>query len=292
MLITSVPEGAVSVSPDVVVIQSKEVGAVHIDEGDAGNDFVKNKIDIDVDVLLNPDIHIQAFGLDTRLLGDLNIVKPVGLYQPRGEGQVTVKQGSYRAYGQNLKIGQGRLQFAGPLDNPSLSIRAHRPGLAVKAGVNVTGNARAPKLALFSEPSQSEADTLSYIITGRPIAGASGGEAGLIAQAAFSLGSEQSSVLANQIRDMFHLDDFSVGGGDSVDSTSLSASKRLSPNLTFRSSFNPFDQLWSFLLNYELTDNWSVQTESGVTQGADLIYSIESNSFRDLYDRFWDVIKF
>jgi translocation and assembly module TamB len=91
---------------------------------------------------------------------------------------------------------------------------------------------------------------------------------------------------------MFHLDDFSVGGGDSVDSTSLSASKRLSPNLTFRSSFNPFDQLWSFLLNYELTDNWSVQTESGVTQGADLIYSIESNSFRDLYDRFWDVIKF
>ncbi len=292
ILITSVPEGAVSVSPDVVVIQSKKVGAVHIDDDDAGNDFVKNQVDIDVDVLLNPEIHIQAFGLDTRLLGDLNIVKPVGLYQPRGEGQVTVKQGSYRAYGQNLKIGQGRLQFAGPLDNPSLSIRAYRPGLAVKAGVNVTGNARSPKLTLFSEPNQTEADTLSYIITGRPISGASGGEASMIAQAAFSLGSEQSSVLANQIRDMFHLDDFSVGGGDSVDSASLSASKRLSPNLTIRSSFNPFDQLWSFLLNYELTDNWSVQTESGVSQGADLIYSIESNSFRDLYDRFWDVIKF
>lgn len=292
ILITSVPEGAVSVSPDVVVIQSKEVGAVHIDEGNAGNDFVKNNIDIDVDVILKPEMHIQAFGLDTRLLGDLNVVKPAGLYQPRAEGQVTVKQGSYRAYGQNLKIGQGRLQFAGPLDNPALSIRAYRPGLAVKAGVNVTGNARSPKLTLFSEPAQTEADTLSYIITGRPISGASGGEASLIAQAAFSLGSEQSSVLANQIRDLFHLDDFSVGGGDSLDSTSLSASKRLSPNLTFRSSFNPFDQLWSFLLNYELTDNWSVQTESGVTQGADLIYSIESNSFRDLYDRFWDVIKF
>ena len=90
---------------------------------------------------------------------------------------------------------------------------------------------------------------------------------------------------------MFNLDDFSVEGGDSVDSTSFSASKRLSPKLTFRSSFNPFDQLWSFLLNYKLTDNWSVQTESGVTQGADIVYSIESNTFQDRLQTFFGFSK-
>lgn len=292
MLISSIPESAVTVSPDVVLIQSKQPGAVHVANGNGGNDFVKDHIDLDLNVFLKPDIHIKGLGLDTRLIGDIKITKPAGLYQPRGEGQVTLIDGSYRAYGQNLEIENGRLLFAGPLDNPGISLRAYRPKLPVKPGVNISGDVRHPKLNLFSEPAQSEADTLSYIITGRPISGASGGEASLLAQAALSLGKNESSILTNQIRDMFNLDDFSVGGGDSVDSTSLSASKRLSPNLTFRSSFNPFDQLWSFLLNYKLTDNWSVQSESGVTQGADIIYSIESNSFQDLYERILELVIF
>ena len=292
VIMTSVPESAVSISPDTIITQSKKAGAVHIDDSDAENNFIKNHVDIDVSVYLDPEMHIQGFGLDTRLMGDINILKPVSVYLPTGEGLVTVKEGSYRAYGQNLKIEKGVLQFAGPIDNPSLNIRAFRPKLKVKAGVSVTGSAREPELTLYSEPKQTEADTLSYIITGQPISGASGTQGGLIAQAALSLGSEHSSVLTNQIKDMFNLDDFSVEGGDSVDSTSFSASKRLSPKLTFRSSFNPFDQLWSFLLNYKLTDNWSVQTESGVTQGADIVYSIESNTFQDLYKRFLDLVRF
>ncbi len=292
IIMSSVPESAVSISPDTIIVQSKKSGAVHIDDGDAENNFIKNHVDINVSVYLDPEMHIQGFGLDTRLTGDINILKPISVYLPSGEGLVTVKEGSYRAYGQNLTIEKGVLQFAGPIDNPSLDIRAFRPKLSVKAGVSVTGSVREPELTLYSEPKQTEADTLSYLITGQPISGASGTQGSLIAQAALSLGSKQSSVLTNQIKDMFHLDDFSVGGGDSVDSTSFSASKRLSPKLTFRSSFNPFDQLWSFLLDYKLTDNWSVQTESGVTQGADIVYSIESNTFQDLYNRFLDLVRF
>jgi translocation and assembly module TamB len=292
MLITSLPESAVSVSPDVVIIQSKQADAVHVTNGNGGNNFVKNHIDLDVNVFLKPDIHIEGFGLDTRLTGDIKITKPVGVYQPRGEGSVTLTDGSYQAYGQDLVVESGRLLFAGPLGNPGINLRAYRPKLAVKAGVSISGDVRQPKLSLFSEPTQSEADTLSYLITGGPISGASSGEANLIAQAALSLGTRESSVLTNQIRDMFGLDDLSIGGGGTVASTSVSASKRLSPKLTFKSSFNPFDQLWAFFLNYKLTENWSVQTESGVSQGADLIYSIESNTFSDLLDRFLNLVKF
>ncbi len=292
MLISSVPESAVSLSPDVVVIQSKQTDAKIIKDGDDSNDFVKNHIDLDVDVFLKPDIHVKGFGLDTRLTGDIKITKPFGLFQPRAEGQVTLTDGSYAAYGQNLKIENGRLLFAGPLANPQINLRAYRPKLSVKAGVSISGDIRRPKLSLFSEPVQSEADTLSYLITGGPISGASGGEASLIAQAAFSMGTQESSVLTNQIKNMFGLDDFSIGGGNTIDSTAVSASKRLTQKLTFKSSFNPFDQLWAFFLNYKLTDNWSVQTESGVKQGADIIYSVESNTFSDLYKRFIDIISF
>jgi translocation and assembly module TamB len=245
-----------------------------------------------LDRKVNLSVPFKGMGIDTRLTGDLKINKPVGLYQPRAEGQVSLTEGSYAAYGQNLEIENGLLLFAGPLDNPGINLRAYRPKLSVKAGVSISGDIRRPKLSLFSEPAQTEADTLSYLITGGPISGASGGEASLIAQAALSLGTNESSVLTSQIQNMFGLDDFSVGGGNTIASTSVSASKRLSPKLTFKSSFNPFDQLWAFFLNYKLTDNWSVQTESGLTQGADIIYSIESNTFHDLYEQFWGFIKF
>ncbi|GEM_PF-2266526 len=292
IIVTSNPSGAVSISPDVVVIQSKEVGADHTEDSNMESDFLKNKVDLNLNILLAPEIHIQAFGLDTRLDGDINIVKPVGLYQPRGVGEIKVKEGSYLAYGQHLEIEQGRLQFAGPLDNPSLNIRAFRPALDVKAGINVSGNVRKPELTLYSEPAQTDADTLSYIITGGPISSASGGEASII-QAAMA--TEHASVLTNKVKETFHLDEFSLGAGETADSTSFSASKRIAPDLNFLTSFNPFDQLWSFMLNYKLTDNWSVQTEStesGVSQGADIIYSIESNSKRDLYHKIFDLIRF
>lgn len=267
MLISSLPESAVSISPDVVIIQSKQPDAVQITNGNGGNDFIKNRIDLDVNVFLKPDIHIEGFGLDTRLTGDIKVTKPAGVYQPRGEGHVQLTDGSYQAYGQDLVIESGRLLFAGPLDNPGISLRAYRPKLDVKAGVSISGDVRQPKLSLYSEPAKSEADILSYLITGGPISGASGGEASLIAQAALSLGTRESSVLTNQIQSMFGLDDFSVGGSGTVASTSVNASKRLSQKLIFKSSFNPFDQLWAFFLNYKLTDNWSVQTQSGATQG-------------------------
>ena len=99
-------------------------------------------------------------------------------------------------------------------------------------------------------------------------------------------------MLTGQIGEMFNLDEFSVGAGDTVESTSVNASKKLSKDLTFRTAFNPFDEMWTFLLNYRLTDNWSVQTESGVSQGVDLIYSVESSKFKDLYLKILELFKF
>ena len=85
--------------------------------------------------------------------------------------------------------------------------------------------------------------------------------------AALSLGAEQSTAVTNQIRNTFGLDELSVAAGNTVRDTSLVAGKRLSPKVSVRTDFNPFDQFWSFFLNYKLTPRWSVEAESGGPTG-------------------------
>lgn len=46
-----------------------------------------------------------------------------------------------------------------------------------------------------------------------------------------------------------------------------------------RSEFNPFEKLWTFFVNYKLSPRWSVEAQTGAGQGADLIYSVERDSF-------------
>lgn len=284
MQVTSLPEDSVSVSPDTVIVNAGGGD----EETVRGNDFIRDQLDIDISVTLGPDIHIQGFGLDTRVAGDLNVEKPVGVYQPRGEGFLNLSEGSYQAYGQDLVIEKGQLQFAGPIDNPGINVRAYRPNLNVRPGVNVRGNIRQPQLSLYSEPALSDADTLSYLLTGRPISGVSSDEdANLLARAALALGTRESTVLAREIESMFGLEQFTVGAGDTYQSTSISATKRLAHNLTLSPSFNPFNQLWTFIVNYQLTDHWSIQTESGISQAGDIIYSVETDKVSDLFRNIW-----
>lgn len=287
LFVNSIPEGAISTSDDTVIVRTDNSGKLRSENAkkSAFKTFMQDHLDMDINVEIGPDIHLSGFGLNTGISGNLQVIKPIGVNLPLGKGQLNIINGTYRAYSQNLVIDQGQILFAGPIDNPGLSVRAYRPNLPVTAGIQVIGNIRRPRITLYSNPSMTQAETLTYLVTGRPLNNVSGGEANLVAQAALSLGYNQSSVLTSQIEDAFNLDEFSVSGGDTLSSTSLTAGKKITPKLTARSSFNPFEQLWSFFMNYEITENWSVQTESGVTQGADVIYSIDTDTLSEVYKK-------
>jgi translocation and assembly module TamB len=85
-----------------------------------------------------------------------------------GKGQLSLHNGTYVAYGQNLRIGRGNILFDGPVDNPRLDIRAFRPRSfdGVRAGVAVTGNVRNINTRIFTEPAKSETEALSYLLGG------------------------------------------------------------------------------------------------------------------------------
>ena len=267
----TLPPSAVSVSPDEVIVGA----AAPAQEVPPPVDFFTSAVTGDVELVLGDEVRIDAAGLDARLAGGLRWSKQRGDRIGRGSGRVSIATGRYEAYGQELSVERGHLIFAGPIDSPELDVRAVRPDVDVVAGLLVSGNVRAPRFELFSEPPMPDAEILAWIITGHGLDNASSGEASFITSAALSLGAERASMVTSQVRDAFGLDEFGIDTGETTRDTAITAGKRLTPKLSVRSEFNPFDRLMSFFLNYKLTPSWSVEAESGVRQGADLIYSME-----------------
>lgn len=173
---------------------------------------------IDVTVKMGDQVELTFKGLHALLEGTVNIKqRPLGLVNANGE--LTVKKGEYKAYGQDLSIEQGQLIFTGgQLENPGINLKASKTinntsvtasgsnqlfdfntnnlqnvnlGSTIKVGVEVTGKITAPKILLFSNPSiLSQADTLSMLLLGRPASQATkaGGQLLLAAISSMNLG--------------------------------------------------------------------------------------------------------
>ena len=78
-----------------------------------------------------------------------------------------VKDGTYTALARKLDIERGRLIFSGGLlADPAVDIRAVKEFPDVKAGVNVRGSLREPRLSFFSEPSIPQAQIVSLLLAG------------------------------------------------------------------------------------------------------------------------------
>ena len=152
---------AVDVSEDTVIIRRgkkvppKESGGVVM------------ALNSNIEVTLGDQVNFKGFGLTTDIRGGLYVSstarKPV-----IGEGQLSLHNGEYAAYGQNLSIERGYILFNGPVDNPRLDVRAFRARSfdGVRAGVAITGHVKNLNTKVFTEPAKSESEALSYLIGG------------------------------------------------------------------------------------------------------------------------------
>ncbi|MGR5470254.1 translocation/assembly module TamB domain-containing protein, partial [Vibrio astriarenae] len=114
---------------------------------------------------------LSAFGLKGDLQGDLRVTQ-----RDKGPfivGEVNIIDGSYRSFGQDLLIEEGKIIMSGPVDEPYVSIKAIRnpdnTQDGVTAGVRVTGPASDPKVEIFSDPPMPQANALSYLLRGQNI---------------------------------------------------------------------------------------------------------------------------
>jgi len=154
ILLRELPPGSQSASPDMVIIQETK------------EEEPKSPFHMLLKITLGDNVHFAGFGLNTFIDGQLTILSEPE-QQLIGSGAFQIKQGSYRAYGQDLDIETGVISFpGGPLSKPGINLRATRTVGDVVAGIYAIGPASKPRLTTFSNPPMSESSVISYLLTG------------------------------------------------------------------------------------------------------------------------------
>lgn len=260
------PENPISPSGDVVIVNTPEARTAPRDGW---------AVESQVRITLGDKVAFDGFGLTGNITGSLVAVDtPERLTTARGE--LRIQKGKYEAYGRKLEVERGRLLFAGgPIDNPGIDARAVRRVDEITAGIGIGGTLKSPTLSLFSDPTLSESDTLSYLLFGRPLESTSGTQGRTLASAATALKLAGGERLAERLAARFGIEEVGIESGDTSEEAALVLGKYLSPRLYINYSIGLFDQVNVLRLRYQLTTRWALQVESGTYAGADLLYTIE-----------------
>ncbi len=262
---------SVQPSPDVVVTDSKQKAA----------SAPPLPVSADVTVNFGNHTHLAGYGMNGRISGALNVLQQPGQVT-RGRGQIKV-HGTYKAYGQDLTIKEGRLLFAStPIDDPGLDIRAIRklnPNATVdtgqEVGLQISGTARHPVMTVFSNPVMGQSDALSYLITGKPLSAVSGGEGNMVSAAAQALGSAAGDLLAKGIGARLGID-AGVSNSAALGTAAFTVGKYLSPKLYISYGVGLFDPGEVVTLRYLLSRHWNFEAEQATSSSrASFNYRIE-----------------
>lgn len=245
----------------------------------ANGNAVRVMPDVSLTLALGPDFRIQGRGLATRLEGELTLRNTVveGQFAPRLTGEVRTVKGSYKAYGQQLEIEQGVLRFAGPYDNPSLDVRAIRPNITQRVGVEITGTVLTPRVRLFSDPSLPDAEALAWLVLGRSASGG-GAEAAVLQQAALALLGGSGKGMSATLMDALGLDELSFRGASTLANGTASGAtvtlgKRLSSDFYVAYERGLASTLGTFFIFYDLSRYFTLRGQTGETSAVDLIFT-------------------
>ncbi len=260
--IKTLPETAIAPSEDEAIITSDKPKQKTID---------LSRLNTRISIHFGENSHFSGFGLKTRLAGKLHYISKQD--KQRMQGHAEMKNASYRAYGQDLKIRKGEFVFNGPADNPWLNIEAIRKANTedITAVLNVTGPLKNPKTRVFTEPALTESEALAYLVTGNSLKNMGKGGSGTVASAAFNYGAGQLSWLSDQLG----IDEFEFKQGETIQDSAVQLGHYLNPDLYVGLTMGLFSNKYAANLRYRLSKHFSINTRAGETQRIDLKYHIE-----------------
>jgi translocation and assembly module TamB len=247
--------GVAQTSPDVVITDAKRE--------QAGQPM---PITATVTVILDDDVKLAGFGFDGTVGGQIQVIERPGR-ATTGTGTLNVG-GTYKAYGQDLKIETGRVLFAGTaIDNPGIDIRASRKIDTddVTAGLLIRGTAQVPVLTVFSDPTMEQSDALSYLITGKPLSSLKSGEGDMLGAAARALGTAGGDLLAKSIGGRMGIDDIGVADNATLGGAAFTVGKFLSPKLYLSYGVGIFEPGEVVTLRYLFHKRWNFEAQNATT---------------------------
>ncbi|MCX7117048.1 MAG: translocation/assembly module TamB domain-containing protein [Legionellales bacterium] len=267
---------------------------------------IANPFNITLNVQLIAGAHVRLVtkGLKAFLDGTIHMTQAPNT-QMSTSGELTLRHGTYRAYGQKLIVEQGQLVYNDDaIDNPSFHIRAirrinntHKNGSASEkvldfsaknidpldvgaqttVGIELTGHLNAHKITLFSIPrSLSQADILSLLLLGVPanLASQSGGQLLISAISSMNLGSGAKGLqLLTQLKQTLGVDlniknnnAPNQGSLQTGNNTSVVVGKSLSKNIYLSYNMGILQNDSNVLtLKYLLNKYFSIQVTSSDT---------------------------
>ncbi|MGB2079816.1 MAG: translocation/assembly module TamB domain-containing protein, partial [Vibrio sp.] len=271
--VAQLPESAVSVSSDEVILDQNLEPVVE-------DDALPMLMQMAIAVNIGDDVHVSAFGLETDLEGHLKVSqKNKG---PFVLGDIEMVDGTYASFGQDLIIQEGKISMNGPVDQPYVTIKAIRnPDSTeddVVAGVYISGPADAPKAEVFSEPSMSQTNALSYLLRGRGVDDDTGGNS--MATALIGLSLAKGNQTVGNVGEKIGIEDMQLGTAGSGDDAQVTVSGYIAPGLQVMYGMGIFDAVGEFTVRYELFKDFYVQAVTGVDSAVDALYQFE-------FDNWW-----
>jgi translocation and assembly module TamB len=268
--------GTVQVSKDVIILPPSAEAATT--PAPASRELYAR-----VRVILGEKVTVKASGFSGGLTGSVLAIEQPGK-ATTAVGELEVKDGVYKSYGQDLTLDRGRVIFAGgPIDNPGLDLKAYRKADdGTVAGINITGTLRAPQATIYSDPAMDEANALAYLLLGHPLGQASAQEGDLVANAVNSLGLKGGNLVAKKVAARFGLEEARFESKGGIKEASLVVGKYLSPRLYVNYGVGLFSPINTFTIRYLLGRTWSVQAQQGAAlngqgqaTGVDVLYTVE-----------------
>jgi len=268
--VAELPEGAATVSSDVVIIEDVEPSEPESadDNGPGLNTAIA------IEISLGDDVRLSAYGLNANLTGDIN-VRVRGDRPPQLGGEIQVVNGIFKKYGQDLEA-NGQILFVGPVDSTRLAIDAEREIETEDrtAGLRIQGTVAQPEITLYTNPADKSQDAiLSYVVLGRDINQASDQEADLLAAAALALAVRGGQSVGGDIAGKLGVEEFGLQTRGSGDDTELVVSGRLNDRLLLRYGRGVFDAQSTLYLRYDLTKQLYLEAAQGARDAVDLFYS-------------------
>ena len=265
--------------PPSAIAPSKDVHLRGEPPSDALIDQINANVMVTIDDAKTQEVKLDAFGLTASLSGGIKVQTQPAL---TGFGDLQILNGRYEAYGQNLIIRTGEVQFNGPIDQPMLLVEAIRdPELTeddVIAGVRIEGPASQPSVNLFSEPTMDQAQNLAYLLSGSGGLGGSNSEMDQNAYASLLIGFGLSSSegLTSGVGEALGIEDLTVSTTGQGDNTKLAISGKIAPNLTVRYGVGMFSSEDSggqeVALRYQIMNNLYLEVVRSLHTAVDLYY--------------------
>lgn len=240
-----------------------------------------------VQIRMGDKVRFSGYGLEGRIAGELQINE-----QPdrlaTGQGELSVVDGRFEAYGQSLTIETGRVIFRNvPLSNPTLDVLATKTfnnqtvdnfysNETVVAGVRVTGSVNNPLITLTSRPALPESEILSYLVLGYGLQQSNREDADKLNNAAGSLGVGAGQMVARQLSNTLGFAEVTVSAANGSDSTAVNVGKRITPRLYISYGVGVFDAVNTFRTRYKISRHFDIEGSSSTENAVDVFYTLET----------------